>query len=387
MASNTRSSARRGTQESGSGSGDGPPTGSSDSTVNPTDPQQQRIQALEQQVRELQATVAEQSIEEIPREPDSGPHQGRTQPREETSRDSSFRGLSEALVPTPKTIRPEKIRPYRGESEGEHIRWFADAEIKFLLSHEYFTTDRNKILYCVQSLEGDAMVQWRNRFRPENVDNYTFESFKTFLLDLVADPMNRRLLAHERWNNAKQGKEQKVSVFKAYLEELEAHLEILPEVFRASIFLSKLRPEIKDKILSTGNVPTTREDILALAIMQERTLERFHAASTKPNHKGRPLEERVSRNPHSGGSEPPAKRFKKDKDKDKDQQKSKSNTNIPAKPEHKSDACFICGGKGHWKKDCPQKDNPNFTPVNSVQSKNDKAPSSDQRRGKKEKDK
>ena len=110
-------------------------------------------------------------------------------------------------MPTPKTIRPEKMRPYRGESEGEHIRWFTDAKIKFLLSYEYFTTDRNKILYYIQSLKGDAMVQWRNQFRPENVDNYTFKSFKTFLLDLVADPMNRHLLAHKRWNNAKQGKE------------------------------------------------------------------------------------------------------------------------------------------------------------------------------------
>lgn len=31
-----------------------------------------------------------------------------------------------------------------------------------------------------------------------------------------------------------------------------------------------------------------------------------------------------------------------------------------AKPEHKSDSCFRCGGKGHWKNECPQKDNPNF---------------------------
>ena len=48
-----------------------------------------------------------------------------------------------------KTIRPEKIRLYYRNSEGEHIRWFANADIKFLLSPEYFTTDRAKILYCI----------------------------------------------------------------------------------------------------------------------------------------------------------------------------------------------------------------------------------------------
>ena len=148
------------------------------------------------------------------------------------------------------------------------------------------------------------------------------------------------------------------------------------------MFLSKLRPDIKDKILSTGNVPSTCKDILALAAMQEKILERFHTVSAKPNNKGKSLEERVSRNPNSSGGEPPAKRFKKDKNKDKDHQKSKPTANTLSKPENKSDACSICGGKGHWKKDCPQRDNPNFTQVNSVQSKNNKAPSSDQRRGK-----
>ena len=120
----------------------------------------------------------------------------------------------------------------------------------------------------MQSLGGDAATQWRQEFKKEKVDTYTFDYFKTFLLNLVADPENRRLLAHERFNSARQAKDQKVSVFKAYLEELESHLEPMPEQFRASIFLTKIRPELKDKILGTGRVPSTREEILALAIMQ-----------------------------------------------------------------------------------------------------------------------
>ncbi len=378
----TRRSTRRGTQESATG----PPAESSDSTLGSMDQQQQRIQQLEAQVRELQAAIAEPTIE-IPRSPIRSPTGARTdEPRGAPLRESSFGGFSEAL--TAKTIRPDKMRTYHGASEGEHVRWFADAEIKFLLSPEYFTTDRAKILYCMQSLEGDAAAQWRQRFKKEEVDTYTFDYFRNFLLDLVADPVNRRLLAHERWNSARQAKDQKVSVFKAYLEELESHLDPMPEKFKADMFLTKIRSELKDKILGTGRVPTTREDILALAIMQEKTLERYHQPRPKQNDKGRPLEERVSRAPsNNGGGEPPSKRQRRDKDKnkDKDHQKSKSASNNSAKSEHKSDSCFLCGGKGHWKNECPQKDNPNFTPVNSVQSKNDNAPPSEKGRGKKDK--
>ena len=59
----------------------------------------------------------------------------------------------------------------------------------------------------------------------------------------------------------------KVSAFKAYLEELEAHLPPFAEEYRANFFLAKLRSELKNRILGTGNMPKLREEILAMAIM------------------------------------------------------------------------------------------------------------------------
>ncbi|KAL2037033.1 hypothetical protein N7G274_010160 [Stereocaulon virgatum] len=215
----------------------------------------------------------------------------------EEKRSRELEGLSDHAAPsglrTARTLRPERIRPYYGNSEGEHIRWFADAEIIFLLSPEYFATERAKILYCMQSLEGDAATQWRRYFRKERVDDYSFEDFSRCLLDLKPDPVNRRLLAHERLISAKQQPGQKVSAFKAYLEELEDHIIPLPEEFRVNCFLSKLRPELRSEILSTGNVPTTRDSLLALAIMQETNLERYQPRP-RSSGKGKALEERVS---------------------------------------------------------------------------------------------
>ena len=39
------------------------------------------------------------------------------------------------------------------------------------------------------------------------------------------------------------------------------------EEYRANFFLAKLRPELKNKILSTSNIPKLREEILAIAII------------------------------------------------------------------------------------------------------------------------
>ena len=59
------------------------------------------------------------------------------------------------VIPKVKTLRPEKIRLYKGLSEGEHLRWFRDVDIKFLVSPEYFTTDQAKIGFCMTSLKDD----------------------------------------------------------------------------------------------------------------------------------------------------------------------------------------------------------------------------------------
>ncbi|KAL2036420.1 hypothetical protein N7G274_010860 [Stereocaulon virgatum] len=190
---------------------------SSDQTLPP--------QTLQQRIAQLEA-----ENDRLTKEKQSRELEGRNQPlqpRAETDTEE-FEGLSEHAAPsslrTARTLRPEKIRPYYGNSEGEHIRWFADAEITFLLSPDYFTTEKAKILYCMQSLEGDPATQWRQYFRKDRVDEYSFEDFARFLLDLVADPVNRRLLAYDRYFNTKQQPGQKASAFKAYLEELEAHI-------------------------------------------------------------------------------------------------------------------------------------------------------------------
>ena len=57
----------------------------------------------------------------------------------------------------PKTIRPEKMRPYKSEREEEHIRRFGDVEVKVLMSPECSTTYSSELIHCMQSLERDPV--------------------------------------------------------------------------------------------------------------------------------------------------------------------------------------------------------------------------------------
>ena len=76
----------------------------------------------------------------------------------------------------------------------------------------------------------------------------------------------------------------------------------MSEELRANFFLVKLRPELKNKILSIDNVPKQREEILAMVIMQENTLDRarfsgggFGEKYLGGSNKDKPLEARISK--------------------------------------------------------------------------------------------
>ena len=104
------------------------------------------------------------------------------------------------------------------------------------------------------AVKGDPADQWYTHINKYGLAIQIFESFKTFLLNIISDPANRRLLAYKRWEQSRQRADQKVIVFKAYLKELESYLSLFSEEYKANIFLIKLKDNLKNKILSTGNV-------------------------------------------------------------------------------------------------------------------------------------
>ena len=57
-----------------------------------------------------------------------------------------------------KSIKSKMMRVYKNQSVDEHVRWFREIDIKYMMSFEYFSFDMIKIVYCMQFLKGDSAV-------------------------------------------------------------------------------------------------------------------------------------------------------------------------------------------------------------------------------------
>ena len=302
-----------------------------------------------------------------------------------------------ATVVKAKTLKPDPLPPYHGRSDGEYRKFSADANLAFLKSPDYFPHDTSKILHCMTALRDDPQIQWQQRSaNGSKLEGVTFDYFMEFLLRLIADPVNRRLNSYEKWEEAKQMPNQKVTVFKAYLEELESQLEPFEETHRAFIFLAKLRPNLKEKILGTGQVPETREGMLGVAVMQEKNLERARGGSgsnpssnpnqdqnsTKPK-KPKGNKPQQQQQPRQDNNQPGRGRQKKEQASNK---RPRDVSNANATPVDMSKVqCYGCGKYGHYKSQCPDEKQSVGAVLGEVSdSKNEGAPQARRKRGKKD---
>jgi two-component sensor histidine kinase len=99
----------------------------------------------------------------------------------------------------------------------------------------------------MQYLEGDPKELWYAHFERsfEACERTpTWEYYKQYLLDLLADPVNRSLEAATAHSQALQRKDQTVRSFATYLEVLEDQLTPYTEVQRVQHLFTKLRPEL-----------------------------------------------------------------------------------------------------------------------------------------------
>ena len=145
-------------------------------------------------------------------------------------------------------------------------------------------------------------------------------------------------------------------MFKIYLKKLEDHLFEFAKNHRAHIFLVKLKSKLKNKILSTSDVSKTREEILAMIIMQKKTLKRTrHASDNHFEHASRDTHTRdQSTNSQSSNRD----RFYSNRDRDFDHDDFDNNDNFETQTtqkrrfdaiefNEKSDICFYCHRKRH----------------------------------------
>jgi hypothetical protein len=94
----------------------------------------------------------------------------------------------------------------------------------FALLGNAYSLEREKVLYGVMFLAGDAHEQWHLNHSVTDLEGYTFDDFKAFVRDAVEDPANRVISVTLSYERARQKEGQTVSAFATYLDTLEDQL-------------------------------------------------------------------------------------------------------------------------------------------------------------------
>lgn len=287
----------------------------------------------------------------------------------------------------PPTLRAPSLRikappEYRGKNIREHKDFIRACELVFRESPVVYQSDTAKVLMALPYLKGDPADAYDREEQRLGQDCYTWDEFAKFLLDSVANPVNRMFTIGQQHEDAIQGPKQKVMEFLTYLERLEAEMDPYTEAQQQRILLTKLRPELRRLITNHQTVPTSRIELARLA---SRLEENARTTSGGKSSHGR-------RDDSDDAAPAKARAFehrKRDKPSWNRPATSASSSHTPAstvnrtpvadKSTGKSDGgfdksnleCYNCGKPGHFSRDCRSKKR-----VNAVQkpAKNERAP-------------
>lgn len=261
-------------------------------------------------------------------------------------------------IPIRRNLRPERLEFYRGKTLKEHREFFRRAENAFRLTPENFLSDNTKIVYAMQYLRGEPEEAWARHYDACNPHTISWSHFKTFLLNLVEDPVNRQLDATQQYQDAKQKQGQTVHAFETYLSELEAQLPVQYTEEQSHLHLfTRLRPELRTAITNYQNIPTTRYGLVALAARLEKN-------QTKPTQPRQERQEEKGRHKH------PYKQRRRSDGKPLDKRERSREGSNERKPQgdRSNVICYKCNRKGHYAPDCRSKtkSDANRTPIASA---------------------
>ena len=167
--------------------------------------------------------------------------------------------------------------------------------------------------------------------------------------------MNRRLIVYEKFNAIHQKTDQKVSVFKIYLKEIERKLLSFDEYHKAMLFLAKLISVLKNKLLIMKDVLSTKKIILFKVIMQETTLNRTrddddHNHSSSKSNKS--FEHQLNRNQQSDKLRHLSNSEKKSKSESNFEASAQNKRTHAKMKNEKNNRCFECHKLIHYHRNC-----------------------------------
>jgi hypothetical protein len=248
-----------------------------------------------------------------------------------------------------------------------------------------------KILLALEYLDRSGGLLWEshlkklsNRQRAEAEENW--EGFEKWTENLIKDPENLYDKVHQNFLDAKQREGQTPFDFHCYLESLEDHLPEHEEKEKAAVFRAKLLPKLREHLeLYSSKGLQTRDEWVQEAT---RVWDRLSRSDKRKN--------RHDPNQEEDNVDSPRKRHRAEKDGGRqrsrnwnhrrdnewhqgnprqyqdrrgsgvNRRRSDRENETSQDPSPEKGACYNCGKKGHFKRDCPEL--PDAKSVNEVQT-------------------
>ena len=165
-------------------------------------------------------------------------------------------------------LKSANLNLYYGKSYKEFKNWTRNALNAFEISSFYFLSKWEKIRWTQQYMRKTPSQRWSN-YKEKNLETastiWFWKNFFKFLLNLIKDSKNRRLVAVQKYDSVRQKQSQSVSDFVIYLEMLENDLNEFIAVQKRDHLLYRLRKDIRERLQMMTNISITRNRLAALA--------------------------------------------------------------------------------------------------------------------------
>ncbi|KAB2099711.1 hypothetical protein AG0111_0g12049 [Alternaria gaisen] len=248
--------------------------------------------------------------------------------------------------------RPEPPHVFKKKDRAEYNRWERDCEGYFKRSPLAFRTDQQKVDFGTMYISEPLKTLWKAHCTEKSLVLRWFPTWlglKMVMLDSLGTPGERKQMAYEQLQRARQLQNQSPTELLDYLRPLweELGTEYSPQLQLLS-YMTALRPEIKEDI---EKLPISMRNHLWQVEEQANIVYRRMHHKKHPKDPG-PTSKEQKRQHGQPGPDGALREPRKPKPAKLAQSGQPKRKQFGSEPRTKKVTCYNCGEPGHMSPDC-----------------------------------